>query len=72
MNDIQGYLNNYVYGPSLSNEDIEDLHRALQATLFISMDFQHMVEHPQDFYDAMHDDQHEMVERVKSRLATHY
>jgi len=72
MDDIQGYLNNYVYGPSLSNEYVEDLHQALQATLFISMDFSHMVERPQGFYDAMHDDQHEMVERVRSRLATHY
>ncbi|MFF2753053.1 hypothetical protein ACFVR1_04745 [Psychrobacillus sp. NPDC058041] len=72
MYDIQGYLNNYEYGPSLLNEDVDDLHQALRATLFISMDFDDMVEHPQDFYDAMHDEQHEMVERVKSRLATQY
>ncbi|MEK4486117.1 hypothetical protein MHH81_11075 [Psychrobacillus sp. FSL H8-0484] len=72
MNDIQGYLNNYVYGPSLSEEDVADLHQALQATRFISMDFNDFIENNQDFYDAMHDEKHEMVERVKSRLATQY
>ncbi len=72
MNDIQGYLNNYVYDPSLSKEEVDDLHQALRATLFISMDFDSIVEQPQDFYDAIHDEQHEMVERVKSRLATQY
>lgn len=73
MNDIQSYLNNYVYDPSsLTEEDVADLYQALQATRFISMDFNDFIENPQDFYDAMHDEKHGMVERVKSRLVIQY
>lgn len=68
INDIQQYLNDYVYGTSLSEENIADLKQALQASRFISMDFDSEV----DFYDAMHDEQHEMVDKVKQRLATQY
>lgn len=71
MNDIQGYLNNYVYGTSLTEEDVADLHQALQATRFISMDFNDFIEHT-DFYDAMHDENHEMVEKIESRLTLQY
>lgn len=72
MNDIHSYLTKYIYGPSLTEEDVADLQQALQATRFISMDFNDFVESSQDFYAAMHDEQHEMVERVKSRLAKQY
>lgn len=67
---IEHYLNDYVYGSSLSEENIADLHQALQATRFISMDFNSTVDG--DYYDAMHDEQHEMVIKVKNRLATRY
>lgn len=72
ISDIHGYLNKYVYGPPLSEQDANDLEQALQATYFISMDFTDFTENTQDFYDAMHDKNHEMVERVKSRLAMNY
>ena len=72
MNDIQGYLNNYIYGTTLSEEDVADLKQSLQATRYITMDFDSYADNTYDFYDAMHDEQHEMVERVKSRLATKY
>lgn len=68
INDIEHYLNDYIHETSLSEENIADLHQALQATRFISMDLDSEVE----FYDAMHDDQHEMVGKVKHRLATQY
>ena len=71
-NDIEDYLNKYVFNRSLSKQEVEDLHQALEATRFIIMDFDDMVENSQDFYDAMHDEQHKMRERIKSRLATQY
>lgn len=72
ISDIQGYLNKYVYGPPLSEQDANDLEQALQATYFISMDFSDFIKNNQDFYKAMYDEKHEMVERVKSRLAMYY
>ena len=68
INDIEHYLNDYIHETSLSEENIADLHQALQATRFISMD----LDSEEDFYEAMHDDQHEMVGKVKNRLATQY
>lgn len=72
MIDIHDYLYNYSYAHSLLEEDVANLHQALQATRFISMDFNDYIENTQDFYDAMHDEKHEMVERVKTRLTTQY
>lgn len=72
MNDIHDYLYNYLYAHSLLEEDVADLRQVLQATRFITMDFNDFIENTQDFYDAMHDKEHEMVERVKSRLSTQY
>lgn len=72
MNDIQGYLSKYMSGTSLSEEDVADINQSLQATRFITMDFNDYVDNTYDFYNAMHDEHHEMVERVKSRLASKY
>ena len=72
MNDIHDYLYNYLYAHSLLEEDVADLRQVLQATRFITMDFNDFIENTQDFYDGMHDEEHEMVERVKSRLTTQY
>ena len=72
MSDIQGYLSNYMSGTSLSEDDVADINQSLQATRFITMDFNDYVDNTYDFYNAMHDEQHEMVERVKSRLASKY
>lgn len=72
MHEIENYLSKYVHTETLlSKEEVEDLQQALNATLFITMDFIHM-DDDLDFYDALHDDQTEMVERVKKRLATKY
>lgn len=68
--DIQDYLTDYSDSP-LSEEDIADLKQALQATRFITLDLLD-IKNSYDFYNAMHDEQHEMVERVKERLATKY
>ena len=70
VNDILDYLNDYIYGKSLSEEEILDLHQALQATRFISMDFKNS--YNMDYYDAMHDEQHEMAGKDKNRLVTQY
>lgn len=70
INDIAHYLHDYIYGSSLSEESLTDLHQALQATRIISIDFYSTVDG--GFYDAMHDEQHEMVEKVENRLATQY
>ncbi|HWL24952.1 MAG TPA: hypothetical protein VNR38_14595 [Ureibacillus sp.] len=70
--DVQEYLTHYQYGSPLSEEDIADLYQVLHATKFITLDFLDYIENSHDFYNAMHDKQHKMVERVKERLATKY
>ncbi|MFF2793846.1 hypothetical protein [Lysinibacillus xylanilyticus] len=72
ISDIQCYLSNYMSGTSLSEDDVADINQSLQTTRFITMDFNDYVDNTYDFYNAMHDEQHEMVERVKSRLASKY
>ena len=73
MFDVHMYLRNYTYGPSLTKEEVADLHQALKAILFISMDFADIVDYDgQSSYDAMHDKKHEMVERVEYRLSLKY
>ena len=70
--DIQKYVDSYVYNTSLSQEEVEDLHQALQATRFISMDLGTSLDDNSDFYDVMHDEQHEMVDKIKNRLSAQY
>lgn len=73
MLDVHMYLRNYTYGPSLTKEEVDDLYQALQAIRFITMDFGHIVDYDrQSSYDAMHDKEHEMVERVQYRLSLKY
>ncbi|SOC41512.1 hypothetical protein [Ureibacillus acetophenoni] len=71
IDDIERYINDYLYGSTLSEVDIEDLNQALYATKFITMDLKE-IRSDRDFYKAMHDEHHEMVERVKERLAMKY
>lgn len=68
INDILIYLHSYITDTSISEENVADLYQALQATRFITMDFKNT----NDFYDAMHDEKHEMVKQVKSRLDIQY
>lgn len=72
VSDANIYLMNYELGSPLSVADIAELHQILQATRFISMDFSHELAAHSEFYDAMHSEKHEMVERVKRRLAMKY
>lgn len=72
MYDVHWYLRDYLRGNSLTNEEIADLNQALKAIYFIAMDFNGIVRDMQASYDAMHDEEHEMVERVKYRLSTEY
>lgn len=65
------YMMDYVLSSSISDEDAADLYQILQATRFISSDFSDFTAYS-DFYEAMHSEEHEMVERVKFRLATEY
>lgn len=69
MYDIQSHIHRYMLDSSLSEEDVADLEQALQATRFITRDFQD-IRLPD--YDAMHDEKHEMVEKIKKRLETQY
>ena len=69
--DAETYLMNYAHGQALSEEDIADLYQVLQATRFISRDFSDFTTYS-DFYDAVHSEEHEMVERVKFRLDMEY
>mgnify|MGYP003409149506 FL=1 len=70
--DLQQYLRNYIDGKILSEEELADLHQALQETRYISMDLYNDIDSNTDLYEAMHDEHHEMVEKVKNRLATQY
>ncbi|MEK4628487.1 hypothetical protein MKZ17_09800 [Solibacillus sp. FSL R7-0682] len=71
--DIQNYIQRYILDSSLTEEDAADLHQALRATRFIATDFiDNANKHKKYLYDAMHDEKHEMVEQVKSRLDVQY
>lgn len=73
VSDVRMYLPDYLFGNSLTKEEIADLYQALQAIRFITMDFKELVPYdPQSSYDAMHDEEHEMVERIKYRLSLKY
>lgn len=72
LDDIQRYIRSYVNDKSLSEEDVADLHQALRANLYITMDFNEYVKDSSDFYEAMNDEQHEMAEIVKRRLDAQY
>lgn len=70
MYDIQSHIHLYMLDLSLSEEDVADLNQALQAILFITMDYREFVKYPD--YDAMHDEKHELVKKIKKRLETQY
>ena len=71
--DVHMYLLRYLSGTSLTKEEVADLYQALQATRFIAMDFGGIAQDdPQSSYDAMHDEEHEIVERIKYRLSLNY
>lgn len=73
VSNVRTYLIDYVYGASLTKEEVADLYQVLQAIRFIIKDFRDIVSYnPQSAYDAMHDEEHEMVERIKYRLSLKY
>ena len=73
VSDVRMYLLDYLLGDLLTKEEIADLYQALQATRFIAIDFDELVPYdPQSTYDAMHDEEHEMVERIEYRLSLKY
>lgn len=71
VEDTRIHFMNYANGSPLSEEEVADLYQVLKATRLISMDLRDYTEHG-EFYDAMHSGNHEMVERVKKRLAWKY
>ncbi|MGM9950002.1 MAG: hypothetical protein ACI33P_07730 [Lysinibacillus sp.] len=72
MFEVCMYLHTYLSGASLTKEEAADLHQVLQAVQYIAMDFRDFAPGPQATYDAMYDDEHEMIERVKFRLSAKY
>ena len=57
----------------LTKEEAADLYQILQASRFIAKDFRDIVGYDyQSAYDAMHDKDHEMVERINYRLSIKY
>lgn len=66
--DILTYLHSYITNASILEENVADLNQALQATLFITRDFNEV----KNYYDAMHDEKHTFSKQVKSRLNTQY
>ena len=71
VDDTKIYFMNYAVGSPLSEEEAADLYQILNATRYISRDFRDYTK-DSEFYDAMHSKNHEMVERVKKRLAEKY
>ena len=71
VDDTKIYFMNYADGSLLSEEEAADLYQILNATRYISRDFMDYTK-DSEFYDAMHSKNHEMVERVKKRLAEKY
>lgn len=72
MDDILNYVRLYITDSSLSVESVADLQQALQATRFITMDFKDYIRGTDDFYDAMHDEKHEINQQIKNRLYAQY
>lgn len=73
MSDVSWYLRDYLDGNPLTEEEVADLYQALQAIRFIAKDFRDITQYDlQSAYDAIHDEEHEMVERVKYRLSLEY
>lgn len=70
--DIESHVRNYINDSSLTKEDVADLHQALRATLYITMDFTDYNRFASNLYDATHDEKNEMVEQVKSLLEAQY
>ncbi|WP_339216415.1 hypothetical protein [Solibacillus sp. FSL W8-0372] len=57
----------------LTKDEAADLYQILQASRFIAKDFRDIVGYDyQSAYDAMHDKDHEMVERINYRLSIKY
>ena len=71
VGDTKIYFMNYANGSPLSEEEAADFYQVLKATRLISMDLRDYTKHS-EFYDAMHSEDHEMVEEVKKRLAWKY
>ncbi|MGE7983276.1 hypothetical protein [Solibacillus sp. NPDC093137] len=71
VGDTTIYFLNYANGSPLSEEDAADLYQVLKATRFISIDLRDYTKQS-EFYDAMHSEDHEMMEQVKNRLAWKY
>ena len=71
--EVERYLTEYLSGVSFTKEEVADLNQGLHAIRFIAMDFGDIARYDtQAAYDAMHDEEHAMVERVKFRLSTKY
>ncbi|MFL0583179.1 hypothetical protein ACH0B6_11430 [Solibacillus silvestris] len=71
VDDTKIYFMNYAVGSPLSEEEAADLYQILNATRYISRDFRDYTK-DSEFYDAIHSKNHEMVKRVKKRLAEKY
>lgn len=71
VEDTKIYFMNYANGSPLSEEEAADFYQVLKATRLISRDLRDYTENS-EFYDAMHSEDHEMVEQVKKRLDWKY
>ena len=64
MSDVSWYLQDYLDGTPLTEEEAAVLYQALQAIRFIAKDFRDITQYDmQSAYDAIHDEEHEMVEK---------
>lgn len=73
LSDVDRYFITYVDEGSLTEEQVADLYQVLHAVRFIAKDINGLtVYDTQVLYNAMHNEEHEIVERIKYRLSIEY
>lgn len=73
LSDVDRYFITYVDEGSLTEEQVADLYQVLHAVRFIAKDINGLtVYDTQALYNAMHNEEHEIVERIKYRLSIEY
>lgn len=69
LSDVDRYFITYVDEGSLTEEQVADLYQVLHAVRFIAKDINGLTVY---VYNAMHNEEHEIVERIKYRLSIEY
>lgn len=70
--EAEMYIMSFIENASLPEQDAADLRQILQASYYITLDFQDYIKNSARYYEAMHEEQHEMVEVIKNRLEAAY